>query len=357
MEGEDGRRKARVAFVDKAKSLAFAQQMEAEARKVREGLVDARERARREAGARPLGAHLEEYRQALLAKGVMDLHAKNVSSAIRRLLADAAASSFTGRAPDRIQAALGRLKASRSARTANHALGAVKAFARWLEGMNRFKEMPRGLRLVKPYNEEADQKRVRRELTRAEIGRLQAYTAFGPSYKTHNEAKAGRITRRIGGPERAMLYRLAMATGFRANELRSLTPESSAIEWDRPTITVQACYSKNGREAVRPIARDVAAELRTWLARREPGHPVLLVPFKTARMLRYDLAPAGIPYRTAAGVVDFHALRTSYISGLIAAGVDPRTVQELARQSTITLTINSYSRSSDDRKRDALEGK
>ena len=55
-------------------------------------------------------------------------------------------------------------------------------------------------------------------------------------------------------------------------------------------------------------------------------------------------------------MVDFHALRASYITALIMAGVDPKTVQELARHSTVTLTIGSYTKTTDERKRRALEG-
>ncbi len=153
-----------------------------------------------------------------------------------------------------------------------------------------------------------------------------------------------------------MLYRLAMATGFRADELRTLTPERFALEGERPTITVLAKYSKRGREDVQPIAREMAQAFRPWLATLPPGRPVLAVPVRTADMLKADLEAAGIPYTTAAGTADFHALRHSYISGLIAAGVDPRTVQELARHSTITLTIDRYSHTDEDRKRKALEG-
>jgi len=41
-----------------------------------------------------------------------------------------------------------------------------------------------------------------------------------------------------------MLYHLAAGTGFRANELRSLTPESFDLDANTPTVTVQAAYSR-----------------------------------------------------------------------------------------------------------------
>lgn len=63
-----------------------------------------------------------------------------------------------------------------------------------------------------------------------------------------------------------------------------------------------------------------------------PGPPVLYKP------------AAGVPYETAAGDLDFHALRQSYIThgSLIRSGANPKVVQMLARHSTITLTLDRY---------------
>ncbi len=56
-----------------------------------------------------------------------------------------------------------------------------------------------------------------------------------------------------------------MATGFRAEEIRTLTRESFSLDGDEPTITVRACYSKrgkrSGRDDVQPIRRDDAEAL------------------------------------------------------------------------------------------------
>ncbi len=63
-----------------------------------------------------------------------------------------------------------------------------------------------------------------------------------------------------------------------------------------------------------------------------------------AKVLRADLADAGIEYRDDAGrVADFHALRHAFISNLARGGVHPKIAQQLARHSTITLTMDRYS--------------
>lgn len=353
---ETGRRRYKTATTDRTKSLEIANRLEAEALLVREGLVDAGERKRRDAGNRPLADHIEDYRRTLVAKGDDARHAAHVAGVLTRLFADASVASVAEIAPDRVQEALGRLKTVRSARTCNHAIGAVKAFVRWLEHANRIKEAPRGIMALKPYNEETDRKRQRRAVTVAELAKLLAAAEAGPTVYIYGPTKSKHHKIPVSGVDRAALYRLAMGTGFRANELRSLTPESFALDGETPTVTVEAAYSKNGRRAVQPITRELAGALRPFVAGKEPGRPVLVVPDRTAQMLRVDLGAAGIAYRDPAGrVLDFHSLRHSYITHLIAAGVNPKIVQTLARHSTITLTLDRYTHVEDGDVRGALE--
>ncbi len=60
-------------------------------------------------------------------------------------------------------------------------------------------------------------------------------------------------------------------------------------------------------------------------------------------MLRADLAAAEIePEDDAGHVLDYHALRHTYISLLVESGAHPAVVKVLARHSTITLTMDRY---------------
>jgi len=61
-----------------------------------------------------------------------------------------------------------------------------------------------------------------------------------PSTERLNPAVLG-----VAGPDRAILYRVAAGTGFRANELRSITPESFDLDADPPTAIVEAAFSKH----------------------------------------------------------------------------------------------------------------
>ncbi len=60
-------------------------------------------------------------------------------------------------------------------------------------------------------------------------------------------------------------------------------------------------------------------------------------------MLRADLDATEIAYATDSGFADFHSLRHTFISNLAACGVHPKLAQQLARHSTITLTMDRYS--------------
>jgi len=360
--GADGKKKQSAGVTDKAESQRRANQLEAEALAVREGRVDPAESGRRRAALRPLADHLADYRIDLLAKGDTEKHVKDAANALARLLGDAACPNVADLAPDRIRASLGRLRASGlSARRCNFYLGSAKSFATWLAESNRIGEAPRGLMKLTPYNEKADRRLVRRAIGKAELDRLLDVTERGDPIVAgrcpRSEGYRRDSRRWIAGPERAALYRLAMGTGFRAKELRTLTPECFRLDRPDPSIVLDPKEEKNRNGTVQPIAREFAAWFRPYLEGKSPGEPVLQVPIRTADMLRADLAKADILYKDASGrVVDFHALRHSYITHLIASGVNPKIVQILARHSTITLTLDRYTHVEDDDVRKALEG-
>src|SRR5262249_47322703 len=95
------------------------------------------------------------------------------------------------------------------------------------------------------------------------------------------------------------------------------------------------------------LRSDLAALLRDWLADRPAGQRLWPGGWwrHGAKMVRKDLTAAGIPYADADGrVFDFHSLPHQFVSSLAAARVHPKVAQALARHSTITLTMNRYTR-------------
>ncbi|MCY2952692.1 MAG: site-specific integrase [Planctomycetota bacterium] len=235
----------------------------------------------------------------------------------------------------------------------NYYLTAIKGFCRWAVKDGRASESP--LEHLGGVNARTDRRHDRRALSADELRWLLDTTEHGPE-------RFG-----MSGPERAMLYRLAVGSGLRANELRSLTRAGFALEGVEPTVTVGAAYSKHRREDVQPIAPDLAAKLREYLAGKMPNARAFDMPgeSRVVKMFRADLADARtawlqshrtaqdasegegdtfLAYIDAGGrYADFHALRHSFISALASGGVHPKTAQTLARHSTITLTMDRYS--------------
>ena len=109
---------------------------------------------------------------------------------------------------------------------------------------------------------DADRRHERRALTPDEPARV------------FQAAENGGVVLKVTGRDRAALYRVAAGTGFRANEIRSLTPESFELDGMTPTVTVEAAYSKRRRDDVQPIRLDLADSLRPWLASKPLGRPV-----------------------------------------------------------------------------------
>lgn len=325
-----GVKRERRGCADRRETEGMAAAAEAEAAKIRAGYLDPRAARCQAHEARPLAAHLEDYRADLAGKGDVPRYVQQVASNVARVLTLAGMVRLSDLSPSRVQGALAKLRSGGlSLQTVNHSLRHIKGFARWLHRDGRIAED--NLAHLAASSVATDRRHDRRALTEAEARAL------------IRAAEAGPTVLGISGPDRAVLYRLALGTGFRANELGSLTPESFALDAAPPVVTVAAAYSKRRREDRQPIRPDLAADLRPWLAGKASREPVFALPGKPARMLRVDLAAAGIPYRDTAGrVADFHALRHTFISMVVSSGASVKASQVLARHSTPTLTIGRY---------------
>ncbi len=73
-------------------------------------------------------------------------------------------------------------------------------------------------------------------------------------------------------------------------------------------------------------------------------------------MLRRDCEAAGVAYEDADGrVLDFHALRHTFITNVASSGASVKTIQDLARHSTPILTIGRYAHTTDAEKAAAID--
>ena len=315
-------------------------------RLARWGILD----GKRAAAAKALADHADDYKAALLAKGNTAGHAATTHSMVTRVLDGCGFRVWSDVSAGGLQAYLAELRVSGiperneegkvvgahgvSIRTSNAILTAFKAFCKWCVRDGRISESP--VAHLQRLNAKTDVKRQRRALSAEELRKL--ITA----------AEKGETWRGMPGPERATLYRLAAETGLRWAELCSLKRSSFDLTGDSPCVTVDAAYSKHRREDVLPLRKDTAEALRRFF-RAFPGLPeaaaFLHVPAGRvgAKIMRADLLSAKVAYKDASGrIVDFHALRHTFISNLANGGVHPSVAQRLARHSTITLTMDRY---------------
>ena len=298
----------------------------------------------RAAGTRPLVALAAEYEASLRARGGTAKHARTQARRAVRVFEGCGFRFWTDIQPLAVESHLRALREGENGLghvASNALLGAVRSFCRWMVTNARASEDP--LRGLRPLNARVDVRRPRRALSAVDLRTLLDTTASAPA--SHG----------MSGTERALVYRLALESGLRASELRSLRVLSFELDGTAPTVRVQAGYSKRRREDVQPLRLDTANALRAFLANRMPTAPAFGIPvaWRSAEMLREDLERAGLAYRDDEGrVADFHALRHSFITSLATGGVSPKVAQSLARHSTITLTLDRYThlRPEDDRR-------
>ena len=308
----------------------------------------------------PLTGHLAAYHASYAAAGHT---ARQADRSVTRCRAVFDACQFVYLADLNAEAASAWLSARRQVskkdggfgpKTSNHYAGSVKAFGSWCVRTRRLAANP--FQFVAMVNPDLDIRRPRRDLSPEELTAL------------IDAARSGKPFRRLSGPDRAMLYTVAGYTGLRASELASLTSASFSLDGTPPTVVVKAAHSKHRREDTVPLHPELVDLLRPWLAAKPSGGR--LWPGKWAEnheavdLIQRDLSAARSAWITAATTpterdrreasdflvyrdrrgfyADFHSLRHTFITRLVQAGVMPKDAKELARHSTIALTIDRY---------------
>ncbi len=303
------------------------------------------------AASKSLADHVADWKEALEAKANTADHVSMVTGRAKRVFNGCGFKFFSDIAATPVQTFLNTLRTGMdekqgiSAQTFNFHLAAAKQFCRWMVKHGRATSNP--LDPLESLNVKVDRRRDRRALAVEELRDLLTTTAAGPE--------------RVGmsGTERALLYRVAVETGLRSNELRTLSVFSFDLNETAPTVTVAAGNSKNRREDTLPLRPELAVDLRAHLAGEPTDAQVFPIPKdrkKAAKMFRADVDAAGIVFRNESNeVVDFHALRHTFVTNLARGKVHPKVAQALARHSTITLTMDRYSHTDLGEQADALK--
>lgn len=274
-----------------------------------------------------------EYRAYLTDSGRTAKHAKEV----RRCIVVVATASKWVTVADVTLRGWARWAGAQdlSAEQINHHLRALRGLLNWLVRTDRLGSNP--LAAADQLNAEADRRLIRRALSASDFRRLIDTTRASGKRRQH-----------LDGPSRAALYLFAARTGFRAGVLAKLRKEDVRLDDVTPHIPTGAAQQKSRKALSIPLSAAFVSELRAWLDARPEG---LLWPGKWhypnqagAKILRRDMAAAGIPLVTADGGYDLHSLRGQCATDLALAGVPLHVTQRFLGHSTPALTSRFYLR-------------
>lgn len=297
--------------------------------------------------AASIDAHIEAWRAAVLSKGTGIDHVKLIVAHVRDLSKEAGWKQLPHITADTCLLALAsmRKRLDLSAQTRNHYLAHAKQFCAWAVRGRRMANNP--LVGLADLNVEEDVRHPRRLATDDEIRALFTYLATGkpPEHSRQHTSRptdgTAAVRRWMSGPQRALAYKIAMATGLRAREIRSLCQRS--FDLDRCEVSLVAGYSKRRRKDVLPLPAWLADELRAWFA--SGGGLWHYFGPKGGEVLQWDLEAAGVAYQTEEGFLDWHALRCYYVTTLaLNPGIPDAVVVELARHSDPRLTFKIYTK-------------
>ena len=339
-------------------ALAHREEARERAELIRRGALNPKIEAMAEQGGNPIAEHVDAFKAMMEDKGCTANHVNKTCEHIARIckhpkcdfqmLSDMDADKVV----EAIRAIRGtptRRKTTIAVSTVHSIVTSFKSFSRWLYNENR--TATDLMKNVKKGSAKAEVKRG--AFSDAELTCLLSSTAQAPHrYK-------------LSGADRAMLYRLAVETGFRANELRSMERGNFDLgDVERASVTVHGAYTKNGKEATLPLRSDFAAELQSFLSRSAQDGPALPVPRRTADMIHEDMADARTAWLQAAEspaecyerfgtrfllpvdesgfVRDFHSLRHTGITRVVRSGASMKIAQDFARHSDPKLTANIY---------------
>lgn len=241
-----------------------------------------------------------------------------------------------------------------SSKTRHHYVSSIWAFLAWCVREHLIHANPLD-GMAKP-DPALERRHLRRHFEPDEIRRLLDAAQSGPT-RLH-----------MTGEQRYWLYRFAAETGIRSGEIRRLLVKNLALDGPKPCVTVPATVAKSRRERVVPLKVDTATGLKAILKGKHPAAPIFKMPRPESVViaLRADLAVARAawikeaetpegqtkregtkylePQDEADRYLDFHSLRLTFATNLIAAGVDVKTAQELLGHATPAMTLGLYAK-------------
>ncbi len=227
----------------------------------------------------------------------------------------------------------------RSNRNIHQMIGAVRAFCRWCVKTRKMDSDPTAA-IAKP---SLTQRAFSRRMLMPEEWRWLKESLKQPSQKNGQSSH-----------ERMVMYWLTIETGLRATEVVQLAWSDVSLG-KLPFVSVAASATKNNKPAKQYVSDELAEELKKMKGTRK----VFSISSKQelARTFRSDVDEARLLWLdsgeslpadflespdASGAVLDFHSLRHTCGSWLVAEGIPLPEVQKIMRHSTIKLTVDTY---------------
>ncbi len=280
------------------------------------GLIPAK--SEREAAQSPLLDLVSEYVSELTVLGRCEDHLRHVDKRLRKLVRDCKWTRLADMTPTSFQL-WRKEQAGKAPKTLNEYLATLSAFWTWLRKQGRVSTNP--FELVERTDTRGKERVKRRALSDKESVRLLE----------------------VAG-ENQLAYVLPLYTGLRRTEVRTLRWSNLVLGESGGLLHIHAAVNKNRKEQTLPLHPELVKALRQHKPADANAHDLVLVNgVPKMKAVRADLAKAGIPFLDGRGWrVDYHALRTTFITRLSTMKVHPRLAMELARHSDLRLTMRNY---------------
>jgi len=287
---------------------------------------------------------IARYLAYMQNQDLSDAHCSNVAYRLRTVTEACGMQELTDLSQETLAEYLAtRRKAGLSIQTSNHYLAAMKAFGAWCETLGDDAVATNPFRFMHALNANKDRRHTRRAITREEFFRL-----------LESVERGNRLHGGCSPSERLAIYHMAAMTGLRAGELGKL--RCGDISENATCVVLRPEITKNGKSGSQPLPNGLQLRMKQWVCGSAPNTP-LFPNFRAnqaARMLRRDLADAGIDYEHAGEVFDFHSFRYYYASRLGESHAAPKVAQQLMRHANADLTMH-YTQTDDQQRREAVE--
>ena len=314
---------------DKRLAERFARDLQVKLDARKNGMLDDETFRLEQESKRSLVEHIEEYLNDSAASG----QARRRLVSKRKHLYSAAeymkATRISDLQSDGLREWMQELLASGLApSTVNEYRCSLISFMNWCEKDGRIRV--NNLKHVSKVSTVGKKKRNRRTLTEEESARLLS-VAKEQDQLHFNRKRACRHA----------VYLVAMLTGLRKNELKSL--QWCDVDFNNRSLRIRAEISKAKRQDDIPLHNEVLAVLAGLKSEQHTSIDSVFSNIPTLLTFKKDCQRAGIELcDSESRTVDFHSLRATFCTRLIQKGTPPAYAQRLMRHADIKTTNEHY---------------